>query len=206
MYKLIILFSEDSLTIGVAIMLDIVEHRLAEFSGQGYARGRPAPIQALWFVTQHLIFKAWWLPGSLRPPILRVFGAKIGRGVIIRRDVRVHWPWKLDIGDDVWIGEGAWLLNLEKITVGSNVCISQEALLCAGSHQRRSQTFEFDNGPITIERSAWIAARGVVLRGVTVSAGAVVGANAVASAFVPAGAVILSGSHIAVGAASSDGV
>ena len=92
-----------------------------------------------------------------------------------------------------WIGEDAWILNLEPITIGSDVCVSQGAFLCTGSHDRRSPTFEFDNGPITIESGAWVAAKAVVLRGVTVHSGAVVGAGAVVSADVPAEATVLAG-------------
>ncbi|GAA3298044.1 hypothetical protein GCM10020295_32650 [Streptomyces cinereospinus] len=125
--------------------------------------------------------------------MLRAFGARVGRRVLIRRGVRVHWPWRLSVGDDVWIGEDAWLLNLEQITIGNDVCVSQGALLCTGSHQHHHPTFEFDNGPIRLEPGAWVAARSVVLRGVTVGRGAVVGASAVARRDVAAGAVVTAG-------------
>jgi putative colanic acid biosynthesis acetyltransferase WcaF len=158
---------------------------LSGFTGAGYDKGRSFPVQALWYATQHLVFGAWWFPARLRPRLLRLFGAQIGDRVLIRRGVRVHWPWKLRIDDDVWIGEGCWLLNLEPISIGSDVCLSQEAFLCTGSHDRRSPTFEFDNGPITIEDEAWVAARAIVLRGVVVGRGATVGAGAVAASDVP---------------------
>ncbi len=139
-------------------------------------------------MTQHLVFGAWWLPARRRPAMLRAFGARVGRGVVIRNGVRVHWPWKLSIGDHTWIGEGAWLLNLEPITIGDDVCVSQEAFLCTGRHRNSSPTFEFDNGPIVIESGAWIAAQALVLRGVTVGADALIGARAVVTTSVPAGA------------------
>ncbi|GAA2064434.1 hypothetical protein GCM10009722_27270 [Williamsia deligens] len=65
--------------------------------------------------------------------ILRAFGASIGHGVVFRHNVRVHWPWRLTIGDNSWIGEGAWILNLERVHIGDDVCISQDVLLCTGS-------------------------------------------------------------------------
>lgn len=164
---------------------------LRGFTGAGYDKGRSLPMQALWFATQHLVFRSWWLPARLRPVLLRRFGATVGERVLIRRDVRVHWPWKLTIGDDVWIGESAWLLDLEPIRIGSNVCVSQEALLCTGSHDRRSPTFEFDNGPICLEDGAWVAARATVLRGVTVGPGAIVGAHAVAATDVAPGTTVI---------------
>jgi putative colanic acid biosynthesis acetyltransferase WcaF len=167
----------------------MVERRLADFTGAGYDKGRPIFVQALWFACLNLVFHAWWCPSRLRVSLLRAFGARVGNGVLIRHRVRVLWPWKLDIGDDVWVGEGAWLLNLEPITIGNNVCISQEAFLCTGSHDRRSETFEYDNAPIRIEDSAWIGARATVLRGVTVGSGATIPACALVTRDVPADSV-----------------
>jgi putative colanic acid biosynthesis acetyltransferase WcaF len=146
----------------------------------GYDKGRGRGWQVLWFATLHLIFRKWWLPPSVRPVILRAFGADVGQDVLIRHGVRIQWPWKLSLGNDVWVGEGAWLLNLETISVGSDVCISQEAMLCTGSHDRRSADFAMANRPIVISDGAWIGARSVVLCGTRVGSGALVGAGAIA--------------------------
>ncbi len=98
--------------------------------------------------------------------------------MLIRHRVRVLWPWKLAIGDDCWIGEGAWLLNLEPITIEHDVCISQEAFLCTGSHDHKDPAFGFDNGPIHVGAGAWVAARAIVLPGATIQAGQLVPAGA----------------------------
>lgn len=164
--------------------------QLAGFSGAGYDIGRGKIVQIAWLVTSGAILMRWWCPAAVRVAILRAFGARIAPGVLIRHRVRIHWPWKLTIGQDSWIGEGAWLLNLEPIVVGRDVCISQDALLCTGSHDRRSPTFEFDNAPILIEDEAWIAARAVVLRGVTIGRGATVGAGAVVAKDVAPGDLV----------------
>ena len=167
-----------------------VQRDLAGFSGLGYDKGRPAVVQALWFAAQNLLFAAWWFPASLRPKLLRLFGASVGEDVFIRHRVRVLWPWKLCIGDHTWIGEGAWLLNLEPIEIGNDVCISQEAFLCTGSHDVSSPTFEYDNAPIRIEECAWIGARSMVLRGVTIGRASVVSAGARVSKDVPPQALV----------------
>ena len=138
-----------------------------------------------------VVVTRWWCPTSLRVALLRAFGASIGTGTNIRHDVRIHWPWRLTVGNDSWIGEGAHLLNLEQITIGSDVCISQQVLLCTGSHDYSSPTFEFDNAPIVIEDGAWVAARATVLRGVRVGADAVVGATALVTRDVAPGAHVL---------------
>ena len=70
------------------------------------------------------------------------------------------------------------------------MCVSQDVLLCTGSHDRRSPTFEFDNGPITVGDGVWIAARATVLRGVDVGARATVGAAALVTRDVPADATV----------------
>lgn len=158
----------------------MTERRLAAFSGAGYNKGRPKAVQALWFATQNLLFAAWWCPATLRPRILRLFGAKVGKGVFIRHRVRVLWPWKLEIGDNCWIGEGAWLLNLEPIRMGSNVCLSQEAFLCTGGHSPRSETFEYRNAAIELDDSVWVGARATVMPGAVLGVGATVKAGGVA--------------------------
>jgi putative colanic acid biosynthesis acetyltransferase WcaF len=165
--------------------------RLADFTGAGYDKGRPIVVQALWFAALNLLFSAWWFPARWRPGLLRLFGAEVGQRVFIRHRVRVLWPWKLRIGDDCWIGEDAWLLNLEPITLGHDVCVSQGAFLCAGSHDRRSPSFEYDNAPIDVGDHVWIGARATVLRGVRIGDGAVVGACVLVSRDVPDGALVV---------------
>ncbi|OZF39876.1 putative colanic acid biosynthesis acetyltransferase [Rhodococcus sp. 14-2483-1-1] len=138
-----------------------------------------------------LVVSHWWCPNSVRLRILRMFGAKIGVGVLIRHRVRIHWPWKLTVGDYSWVGEDAWILNLEPVSIGANTCISQSVLLCAGSHDRRSGTFEFDNAPIRVGDRTWIAARATVLRGVTIGNDVTIGATALVTTDVHDGMTVL---------------
>lgn len=153
----------------------------------GYDKGRGLLWQATWFAVQNLLFGSWWCPKALRPRLLRMFGATVGENAFIRHNVRVLWPWKLSLGDNTLIGEDVWLLNLERITIGSDVCLSQGAFLCTGSHDRGSADFAYDNGPIEIKSGVWVATQALILRGVTVGTGSVVGARAVVRHDVPAG-------------------
>src|SRR5439155_26839313 len=115
---------------------------LRDFEGLGYDPGRNIIWRAGWFACMNMVFMAWWCPKALRPLLLRAFGANVGDGVFIRHRVRILWPWKLSLGHDCWIGEDVWLLNLEPIQIGGDVCLSQGAFLCAGSHDRTSPAFE----------------------------------------------------------------
>jgi putative colanic acid biosynthesis acetyltransferase WcaF len=166
---------------------------LKDFTPAGYDKGRSVFWQAAWFATMNLVFIKWWCPRCIRVRLLRAFGASIGSSVVIRHRVRILWPWKLEVGDCSWIGEGSWLLNLEPILIGTNVCVSQEAFLCTGGHDRRDPSFRYDNGPITIADNSWIATQALILRGVTVGNGVVVGARAVVTRSLPAHATVSAG-------------
>lgn len=120
---------------------------------------------------------------------LRAFGAKIGEGVIFRPRTRVKFPWKLNIGDRCWIGEGVWFHNQNQITLGSDVVISQETLLTTGSHSIRSD-MSLITRPIVIDDGAWLTARCIVLGGRTVGRSAVVGPGIVVGTDVPANTVL----------------
>jgi len=152
---------------------------LSLFTKAGYDKGRSKLVQASWFACMNLAFMPWFVPARLRVLLLRAFGADIGDGVLIRHRVRVLWPWKLSVGANAWIGEGAWILNLEPVRIGANACLSQEAMLCTGSHDHRREDFAYANAPITIGDGAWVGARATILPGVVVGREAVVGAGAV---------------------------
>lgn len=157
-------------------------HLSAFRSDVGYDRGRSLPWQVAWHAVNYLVFMQWWCPKPLRVKILRAFGATVGSHVQIRQDVHIHWPWKLTIGDHVWVGVGARLLNLEPIVIGDNVCVSQESFLSTGSHDYDSVDFRFANAPIEIGSGSWLALRSTVLAGTRIPPSSVVPAGQIVHA------------------------
>ena len=147
----------------------------------------------IWFLFQHLIFKSALLPSALRPTILRAFGASIGKGTFIRRGVRVHFPWNLIIGDDCWIGEEVWFINHERITIGSNVCISQRSIICSGGHDYRSASLEYAHKPVVIKDGAWVCLDAKVLPGVTIGECSVVSAGEIVRKSLPDYSMLVGG-------------
>ena len=146
-----------------------------------------------WFWVQHLIFKSAFTPSSLRPLLLKLFGASVGSGVLIRRGVRVHFPWNLEIGDNCWIGEEVWFINHEKITIGSDVCISQRSIICSGGHDYRSASLEYAHKPVTIKDGAWVCLDAKVLPGVTIGECSVVSAGEIARKSLPDYSMLVGG-------------
>lgn len=138
--------------------------------------------RALWYFTDLLFIKNHWNPVNiLKIKILRLYGAKIGKGVVIKPGVNIKYPWLLEIGDYSWIGEDVWIDNLGYVKIGNNCCISQGAMLLCGNHNFRSVTFDLIVKPITIEDGAWVGAKSVVCPGVTVSEDAVLAVGSVAT-------------------------
>jgi putative colanic acid biosynthesis acetyltransferase WcaF len=141
-------------------------------------RGRSAVYVQLWWIVQGLLFKP--LPQicyPIRRALLRAFGAKIGKGVLIRPGVEVTFPWKLVIGDYSWIGDDVTLYTLGPITIGANTVISQKSYICAADHDYAHVAFPIRERPIRIGDQAWIGGDVWVGPGVTIADGAVVGAR-----------------------------
>jgi putative colanic acid biosynthesis acetyltransferase WcaF len=154
---------------------------LRSFTKEGYDKERIWIIQALWFAVSNLIFMKWWLPKAIRPKILRIFGGKIGERVFIRHNVKILWPWKLVVGDDCWLGEEVWILNLEPVVLGNDVCLSQRVMICTGNHDYKSSSFDYLNKPINIGHGVWIATQSLILPGVSIGKNSSILANVTVS-------------------------
>ena len=153
-------------------------------------RGRPAWFVQLWWIVEAFLFHP--SPQVLygwRRFLLRLFGARIGRGVLIRPSASVTYPWKLTIGDWSWIGDSVTLYSLGEIVIGENAVVSQHCYLCTGSHDYSRPTFDIFALPINIASEAWVASHVFVGPGVTVGRGAVVGACSVVLKDVPPGMI-----------------
>ncbi len=138
--------------------------------------------RTLWYFINEIFLKWTFLPNSgIKVRILRLFGAKIGKGVVIKPGVNIKYPWLLEVGDYTWIGENVWIDNLATVKIGNNVCISQGAMLLCGNHNYKKPTFDLMIGNITLEDGSWVGAQSVVCPGVTLHSHAVLGVNSVAN-------------------------
>ena len=155
-------------------------------------RGRGAVVVVLWQVVQSTLFALSPQPFfAWRRFLLRLFGAKIGRKVLLRPTVRVTYPWKTEIGDFSWVGDHVELYSLDCISIGSHSVISQRSYLCTGSHDMADLAFSYITAPITVGDQVWIASDVFVAPGVKVGRGAVVGARSTVLKDVPPAVVAI---------------
>lgn len=149
--------------------------QLSSFSSRDFDRGANRFKEAMWLILSGLIVESW-LPGSTwRCSLLRLFGAGIGERVVIKPRVRVKFPWRLEIANDVWIGEGVWIDNLGTVSIGHDSCISQGAYFCTGSHDWGRSTFDLIVKPIVVSDHVWVGAKAKIAPGTHIGDFSVVG-------------------------------
>lgn len=145
--------------------------------------------RVLWALAQPLFRfspRPFW---SWRRRMLKLFGAKVGSGVHIFPTACITIPWNLSLGDNCAIGDHVILYALGPITVGARATVSQNAHLCAGSHDYRQSDMPLIKPAISIGTDCWVAADAFVGPGVTIGDRAILGARAVTTKDVPDGTV-----------------
>ncbi|MBW4445437.1 MAG: hormogonium polysaccharide biosynthesis acetyltransferase HpsU [Spirirestis rafaelensis WJT71-NPBG6] len=163
---------------------------LRKYDQSWFDRGRPGWYILFWWFVQAIAFPLTPQPlSNLRCAILRLFGAKVGKGVLIRPTARFTYPWKVTIGDYSWIGDDVVLYSLDEIHIGSHCVISQKSYLCTGTHDIKDPAFGLKTAIITIGNGAWVTTDCFVAPGVTIGANAVIGARSTVLSDIPAGQV-----------------
>lgn len=155
---------------------------LSKFDNTGFDTGAGKLKRLMWYLCSVVFINSHaLLPYSIKCGILRLFGARVAKGVVIKPRVNIKYPWKLSIGENSWIGEGVWIDCLDRVDIGANACISQGALILCGNHDYSKTTFDLIVKPIRIADGAWIGAKSIVTQGVTVGGHAVLSVGSVAS-------------------------
>ncbi len=154
---------------------------LSSYNNSWYKSGS-AFKKIIWYYVNIIFFKSGFFPFyGLKVVLLKLFSAKLGKGVLIKPYVNIKYPWFLEIGNNVWIGEHVWIDNLDKVTIGNNVCISQGVLLLCGNHDYTKPSFDLIIKPIVIEDGVWIGAQCTVIGGVICASHSVFAASTLVS-------------------------
>lgn len=139
----------------------IAELDLARFPRPVIAGNPGLALRAAWYLVNALVFRTGvfgLMPSRVKASLLRAFGAKVGRGVVIKPRVDIKSPWFLEIGDHVWLGEKLWIDNHTTVRIGANSCLSQGVYVCTGNHDWSDPTFAFFCKPVEIGEGVWVTA------------------------------------------------
>jgi len=154
---------------------------LARFSNPAYNPGNPIKRLCWYFINLLFIRNRYFPFMGFKRTILRLFGAKIGVGVVLKPGINIKYPWFLKIGNHSWIGEDVWIDNLGRVEIGKHVCISQGALLLCGNHNYKKTTFDLIVEDIILENGVWIGAKSMVTGNVTCASHSILTAGSVAT-------------------------
>ena len=163
-----------------------------------YDQCHPAPYPAseyakrfAWTLVYHLLFRpppnrlyAW------RRFLLRRFGARMGAHSKVRPRAIIKHPWLLAMGDYATLDNNVEIYNLGPVTIGAHTTLSQDAYVCAGTHDHTTPSFPLIRPPVTIGDGVWVAADAFVGPGVRIGDNCIVAARAVVMKDVPARTVV----------------
>jgi putative colanic acid biosynthesis acetyltransferase WcaF len=144
--------------------------------------------RGLWQATWLLLCQ--WTPRPMhawRALILKAWGAKLGARCHVYSTAIIWAPWHLTLADDACIADTAEIYNVARVTLGRRAIVSQGAFLCTASHDHRRQDFQLLTGPIQLGERAWVAARAIILPGITLGDYAVAAAGSVVTRDIPTG-------------------
>lgn len=154
---------------------------LSKYSIGNYRPGPKFKVLTWYLVNYFIFFSIVPYPSRFKIFLLRLFGAKVGRGIIIKPNTRIKYPWRLNMGDYCWVGEDVWIDNIENVSIGNNVCLSQGAILLTGNHDYSKSDFSPKYDKIVIEDGVWICAKAIVCPGVVCKSHSVLTVNSVAT-------------------------
>jgi len=153
---------------------------LSKYNNSWYYPGKGLIIRTIWFIVNAIILQNSLIVSSgLKIWLLKKFGAKVGKGVVLKPSINVKYPWNIEIGNYSWIGERVWLDSLGKIKIADNVCISQGVYFCTGNHNWSDPAFGLMIKTITIEEGVWIGANSIVSPNVTIASHSVISVGSV---------------------------
>jgi acetyltransferase-like isoleucine patch superfamily enzyme len=134
----------------------------------------------------------------LRPALVRLLGAQVGRGVRIDEVMFINLSTgfrNLRVGDHAYIGAGSVIDLIGMVDIGAHTAVSPACVLVTHADpgstfgNRLAHAYPRTVGAIRIGSHCWIGTATTILAGVTIGDGVVIGAASLVNRDVPAGDV-----------------
>jgi acetyltransferase-like isoleucine patch superfamily enzyme len=127
-----------------------------------------------------------------RALLSEIFGAPVPESLSILPPFHCDYGLGASFGEQVFINQGCYFLDLGGITLGDRVLIGPRVTLSTAGHpvELADRYDAITHAPIVIEDDVWIGAAVTVTLGVTIGRGSVVGAGAVVAKDVPPMSVV----------------
>jgi len=140
----------------------------------------------------------------------------IGSRVVCKGILRVESSGRLNIGDEVYVGDNSVISAAENIVIGSGTLIAHGVNVFdntshpINSEERRAHfrrilgyqtdiVFSISHAPIVIGENCWLAMGSTVLKGVTIGDRSIVGAGCVITKDVPADTLVVGSGNKYIG-------
>ena len=137
-----------------------------------------------------------WLLLDLFPQFIRkiffnILFNKFGRNCRIDYKCFIRYPWRVIIGDNVYINRGcelfsSMLTDQGIITIDDGAVLGPKVIIFSAGHLYNSIDLPDISAPVVIGRHSWIGGNTTILPGVVIGEGAVVGAGSVVTKSIPA--------------------
>lgn len=124
------------------------------------------------------------LPHPLRYWIFKALFASLGSDAMIDYQTYFRYPWKISIGNGVWINRGcefygSMLAGNAHITIGDHCALGPRVRVLSATHDYHRLDLPDRAASVTIGHHVWIGAGTTILPGVSIGDGAVVAAGSV---------------------------
>ena len=128
-----------------------------------------------------------WLPDNvfflkLRGKLASPFFGSCGKNLELARNILIHNPINIHLGNDVFFAFGCLIMATDKIIIHDQVMFGPYCVIISGNHTRARGSFRFGEpylSPIEIMQGCWLGSHVVVTAGSKIGEGSLIAAGAV---------------------------